>query len=486
MSIKTKFTLIIVTVALFSFGVIFFTFLQQQDLSRDIQESRVSAEILKGTFELSELANDYLIHPGARAGEQWGIRYKSLLRTTDSLVFHSEEETEILDSLKIRHKDLEVSFLKLKTNIDDISSGGNYSKELEERLRSDFFVKSSAAVSLASEMIKVVRTELETLQNRVILLTVFSTSVLGIAGVLILLTLIRATIKIIFRFKSSMRVVSKGDLAHRILVDRNDEVGSLAAGFNEMIEKLEESREELKELDHMKSDFISIVSHQLRTPLTGIRWAVERFMKRKDEFSKEDQMYLEGMEVSSMQLTEIVSQMLNVSRIEGGGIVISPEEVDVTPIIKGLIKRFSPIGRFHKVAVESSFPEDKLIAKTDSNVVHSIVHSILSNAIDYTPKGGNVSVSLEKDEKTFSILVTDTGIGIPKKEISKLFTKFYRAENAKRFKPGGTGLGLYIVRQAVSMLGGDIAIESEEGEGTKVRVTLPLHSQKRKGGVNPA
>jgi len=480
MSIKIKFILIIVTVTLFSFGVIFFTFLQQQDLSKHIQESRVSAEILKGTFELSELTSDYLIHPGRRAAEQWGIRYESLLRITESLVFHSEEESEILDSLKTRHKDLEVSFLKLKANIDDISSGGNYSKELEERLRSDFLVKSSAAVSLASEMIQIIRTESEVLQNRVIFLTVFATSILGIAGVLILLILIRATFKIITVFKSSMQIVGKGDLTHRIHIDRDDEIGTLMEGFNEMTEGLGKSRQKLKELDRMKSDFISIISHQLRTPITGIKWTVERFMKRRAEFSKEDQMYLEGMEVSSIQLGQIVSQMLNMSRIESGGMVFIPEDVEVIPLIKSIIKSFLPVSKLHEVTVTSSFPEDKLVAKTDINVVHGILHSIISNAIDYTPKGGKVSVVLEKNKKMFSISVTDTGIGIPKSELPKLFTKFYRAENAKRLKPGGTGLGLYIAKEAVDMLGGGIVLESEEGKGTMIRVSLPLHSQKKK------
>jgi PAS domain S-box-containing protein len=236
-----------------------------------------------------------------------------------------------------------------------------------------------------------------------------------------------------------------------------------------------------QEIDRIKNEFISIASHQLRTPLTGIRWVIERFMKNMGQFSKKDQEYLKSMEVASAQLTILIDQLLNVSRIESGGIGIVPTKIDVVASVRGVINELLSISESRGVTVTFNSPEDKIIIETDVNALHNIVQSIASNAIEYTSEGGQVSVTVEKDKDTFSITVTDTGIGIPKEEIPKLFTKFKRAENAKKFKPSGTGLGLFIVKQAIDLLGGDVSIESEVGKGSTFHVNLPLSSKEKAG-----
>ena len=226
-------------------------------------------------------------------------------------------------------------------------------------------------------------------------------------------------------------------------------------------------------LDNEKDEFISIASHQMRTPLTGIQWVVERFTK-KEKLTTKGKEYLEDIHTSAKQLTGLVDLLLNLSRIESGRMGITPEPLEVIGFIKDFLGETIPLR--DKKGLKISFEDHpaELVVVTDKSAIRNIVQSIISNAIEYTEAGGSIDIAVTKNDRTFTIAVRDTGIGIPRAEQPHIFEKFVRASNAKLYKTDGTGIGLYIAAQAVDRLGGKIWFESEEKKGSLFHVELPL------------
>jgi len=227
------------------------------------------------------------------------------------------------------------------------------------------------------------------------------------------------------------------------------------------------------ELDRVKNEFISIASHQLRTPLTGIQWVVERFTK-KEQLTPKGKEYLEDIHSSAKHLTELVDLMLNLSRIEDGRVGITLETLEVVSFIKGFLEETIPLQDKKGLKIVFEDHPAELIIQGDRGALRNIIQSLISNAIEYTPAGGNITVAAEKNDDNFLIKIRDTGIGIPRAEQSRIFEKFVRASNAKLYKTDGTGIGLYIAERSVNRLGGKIWFESEENRGSTFYVTLPL------------
>lgn len=244
--------------------------------------------------------------------------------------------------------------------------------------------------------------------------------------------------------------------------------------------ELEEAQARDKEINRLKSDFISLASHQLRTPLTGMEWTAELFAK-KEKLTNQGKQYLQDIKFSAHRLNALVKLLLNASRVESGKVEVKPEAVEVVSFIEELIKKCEVLCDKKQLALSFLKHPPKLVAVTDSDLLEQIIQNILSNAIEYTLAGGKITVSLEEKKETFIFAVSDTGIGIPKKEQARIFERFIRASNAASLKPDGTGLGLYIVAEAAKLLEGKVWFESEEGHGSTFYAELPLQSQVKEG-----
>ncbi|TSC89183.1 MAG: multi-sensor signal transduction histidine kinase [Parcubacteria group bacterium Gr01-1014_3] len=226
-------------------------------------------------------------------------------------------------------------------------------------------------------------------------------------------------------------------------------------------------------IDRAKSEFISIASHQLRTPLIGIRWVIERMIKQKDEFSEKQKTYLNDISFSAQRLTSMIELLLDVSRIESGAMKITPKPVELVEFMNNYIKEYRLLCLKKKVQITFKSNLKTLTAVTDINALRIILQNLTGNAIDYTPAGGKVDIRLEDREKRFLIVVQDAGIGIARADQKRVFEKFFRAGNALTFKTDGAGIGLYVTAEAVKLLGGKIWFESEENKGSTFYVELP-------------
>ncbi|MBU6141887.1 PAS domain S-box protein [Patescibacteria group bacterium] len=251
-------------------------------------------------------------------------------------------------------------------------------------------------------------------------------------------------------------------------------------GTEEDVTMQKMAERELEEASRMESEFISIASHQLRTPMTAIKWVIERFTK-KEQMSPKGKEYLNDIHTSVNSLTALVDLLLNVSRIEGGEVSISPQAMDVVGFLRSYFTECAPLCEKKNIKFTFTASDETIQAVTDTTALRNIIQSILSNAIEYTPQDGSITASIKKEKDTFLLTVQDTGIGIPPEEQGGIGQKFSRASNAKLIKADGTGLGVFIAYQAANLLGGRIWFESELGKGTTFFVRLPLRSEGKEG-----
>lgn len=231
--------------------------------------------------------------------------------------------------------------------------------------------------------------------------------------------------------------------------------------------KLRRANEKLQALDESKDDFISMASHQLRTPLTSVKGYLSMVLEGDaGKVSKVQKDMLDQAYFSSQRMTYIISDLLNVSRLKTGKFVIERSKVNLAKLIEEEIAQLTETALNKKIDLIYDKPKNFPDFYLDETKTRQVVMNFMDNALYYTPQDGEVRVELIDKEKTIEFRVTDNGIGVPRKEQVHLFTKFYRAGNARKVRPDGTGLGLYMAKKVIVAEGGSIIFESQEGEGS--------------------
>jgi len=231
---------------------------------------------------------------------------------------------------------------------------------------------------------------------------------------------------------------------------------------------------ERKEVERAKTEFVSLASHQLRTPLATIKWHLGVLLAGDmGVFDEKQTKYLKKVYKGNQRLIDLVNLLLNVTRAEMGTLSSQSEEVDLIEVSEGVFEEYAPQISEKRLVVEKDYQKDLPCITTDSKLTRIIFQNFISNAIKYTSEGGNMTVRVFAKEDFVSIEVSDTGYGIPLEAQDKIFTKMFRADNAKKVDTKGIGLGLYMTKSIVETLGGTINFESELGRGTTFYVLLP-------------
>ncbi len=250
-----------------------------------------------------------------------------------------------------------------------------------------------------------------------------------------------------------------------------------------------------KDIDRVKSEFVSLASHQLRSPLTSIGWYVEMLQSGDaGPLNDKQKRFLSEIYIGSKRMIELVDALLNVSRMELGTFTAEPKPIDFILFARSALEEEKQEIKAKKLELKEKYAKDLPLFDADPRLLRMVFQNLISNAVKYTPEGGAIEIALwvvkggdsvdvrKVDEDSIVVKITDTGYGIPQEQQNQIFTKFFRADNVRETETTGTGLGLYIAKSIIDHSGGGIWFESVENKGTTFYVTLPLSGMKKGEG----
>jgi len=230
--------------------------------------------------------------------------------------------------------------------------------------------------------------------------------------------------------------------------------------------ELTRAYEKLEDLGRLKSDFISVVAHQLRTPLSVTKWSLDMLWESSQEILSPEQIrvLVRGRE-SNERMISLVDDLLNVDLHEMGKVQYSFNTISIKDVIVPVVEQLKAVAQQREIDLVLTIAEELSDIRGDTEKLKSVVQNLIENAIKYTPKGGTVTVEAKEVKADIVVSVRDTGIGVPQAERDNIFSKFYRGANAIKTITEGSGLGLFIAKRIIKRHGGKIWFESEEGKG---------------------
>lgn len=237
--------------------------------------------------------------------------------------------------------------------------------------------------------------------------------------------------------------------------------------------------EKLAQANKMKTEFVSVASHQLRTPLSSIRWLAELLTSgRLGRLNPKQLDYLNDIQQGNERMIKLVNDLLDVSRIEMGRLDLKLEPTDILVKVKDLIKEFEQFAQASNVKINLITKPGLPLVMTDSQRIRLTIQNLIDNAIKYIGKDGRTDITIAPmNEKFMRISVKDTGVGIPEEQKKFIFQRFFRSDNILKHQTTGTGLGLYIAKAIIEASGGKMGFESKEGVGSTFWFTLPIHTK---------
>jgi signal transduction histidine kinase len=243
-----------------------------------------------------------------------------------------------------------------------------------------------------------------------------------------------------------------------------------------VLKQLRESNAKLVALDEAKDDFISMASHQLRTPLTSVKGYISMVLEGDaGKLTPTQKKLLNQSFFSAQRMVYLIADLLNVSRLKTGKFIVEPSTVNLATVVEEEIGQLKDTAKARNLKLTYTKPKKFPEAVLDETKIRQVIMNFVDNAIYYTPAKGHIAVELKETPTTLEFRVTDDGIGVPKREQAHLFTKFYRAGNARKARPDGTGLGLFMAKKVIVVQGGSIIFESKEGKGSTFGFIFSKH-----------
>lgn len=360
----------------------------------------------------------------------------------------------------------------------------------------------SEAVAREREQVELIIGRSDRLLRSVQLLFWTTMAVVFIGAASLLMVLTRHLTLSIKRLLAAAQAISSGDLSRRVVVRSGDELGRLGEHFNRMAHslqqmlqarerqskqllvqnyeleqtkvRLEEAVKHLQAIDAAKSDFVSVAAHQLRTPLTGVKWTLHALSQEAAGLTSAQARLVQDAAEACDRLVALVNDLLNVARLEEGRLGLERVRQSLTPLIADARRRVGAAARGKSIRLVVRLPGEPLPAVDVDRVrLVTVLDNLLDNAIKYTPPGGTVTLEARVSDREVTVQVTDTGIGIPRDEWSRVFTKFFRSENAQLSKTSGTGLGLFVAKKVIEQHDGRMWFHSVENEGSSFAFALP-------------
>ena len=312
-------------------------------------------------------------------------------------------------------------------------------------------------------------------QSAEILRLILEAVLIGFAiSIVISLIMSKALLSPIQGMTKAAGAMADGDFSRKINVESEDEIGALAEAFNDMAAQIGTMVEELQNSERLRREFVANVSHELRTPLTSIRTYAETIVETGDIPQEKKEEFLGIIINESDRMTGIVKDLLELSSFDSGTSELSIEEFSIEKSIRDVYAAIAlearKRGHVLNLELEWKLPE----IKGDRARIEQVLMNVITNALKYTPDGGTINIFSGTTGETVWVKIEDTGMGIPKGDLERVFDRFYRVDKARSRESGGTGLGLSIAKEIVEQHGGEIKINSTPGVGTSVTVTFPI------------
>lgn len=256
----------------------------------------------------------------------------------------------------------------------------------------------------------------------------------------------------------------------------SQDVAALGRGIAAALAYSADTKNQNAHLHSKKDELVVIAAHQLRTPLTGLKWAVSTL--QNSQMTETERVARIGEIHETVQrIGLIVDNIVASADIEEGKFGYTFSNMDVVDVIKKQVENLELTIKQKQLKINTSFPEGKCISYMDAYRMSTAIYNVIENSVEYTPQSGTINITLTDTGTGYELAIEDSGIGIPDHEMQHLFTKFFRGESAKHMRPNGSGLGLYLVKHVVESHGGKVWLQSIEGKGTKV--TMPLSYEKK-------
>ncbi|WP_456427542.1 sensor histidine kinase [Rhodocaloribacter sp.] len=270
-----------------------------------------------------------------------------------------------------------------------------------------------------------------------------------------------------------VRRFEAGDLAQRIPVTSEDEIGQLARAFNQMADTLERSMAELKNTDNLRRELIANVSHDLRSPLASIQGYVETILMKDAALTPEERTrFLDIIHDTTTGLSKLVNELFELSKLDALQIRPKPEPCSLAELTQDVVMKFKPRAEQLEVELKAMLPPQLPMVRADIGMMERVLSNLIENALQYTPEHGTVHVGLKRENGCVRVFVSDTGYGIPEEEIPFLCERFYRVDKSRARASGGAGLGLAIAQKILSLHDSALVIESTVNVGTTVSFDL--------------
>lgn len=489
---KILFVVLILLILVIDLGVLNITSVRDvQSDARYISDQTIPRLLftssIKDNLNSSILATyDYIATGNEESKNQQERFLKEALSGQLQLFSLAESEEDFLFS-----KSFQTQTANLDTAIQDVIQAyetGKNGAELEEKLETMSSVRleyysflSNEIEKEAAEQIQMQTVEREKLINYTVRIVIIMVSIAIIICVAMYIYMNRSITKPIEELTSVASGITKGTFRF-VDIDSTDELGLFADTFNTMAQRIKATQESLeielektRKLDKQKTEFLSIAAHQLRTPMSGIKWVMNMAATGDlGDISDEAKEHLEKGSENVDRMIVLINNLLDVTQIEMQKFTYKMADTDIPSLVENVVKSSEHAASAKEIHIELKDGDDiQEKIPVDIDKMELAIRNIVDNAIKYTPKKGSLVISFDLTDTMLLIAFKDTGYGIPADERDRIFTKFFRGSNIQTIQADGSGLGLFMVHEIIENHGGSIQVDSVENEGTTFTIALP-------------